>query len=103
MKLNLQCHEERQSGYGRMGYELKRSLIKYGVEPCGRVDETGASVNHQPDGKGQIPGPTPTFPDEIAAATLWLSTPPAARRWVKGQHASIFTMWESTEMPAGFR
>ena len=45
----------------------------------------------------------PTREIEVASCALWLSTPPAARRWYKGQHASILTMWESTAMPAGFR
>lgn len=96
-KVNVQYHSEMMSGYGRMGSEIVKSLVRYGVEPAGRLDSlqnpkiTSTSVI--------LPSAVP----EIAHCALWLSTPPAAKRWVKGQHASILTMWESTQMPAGFR
>lgn len=100
MRVNLQYHAERKSGYGRMGYEIVRSLKKFGVEECGRLD--GLRGKDIPGGNFPM-SRLDDGPETVSPVALWLSTPPSAKRWYVGQHASILTMWESTQMPAGFR
>lgn len=102
MRVNLQNHRERSSGYGRMGYEIERSLRKMGVEIMPRMDD-GYSGQSVVERTGERPVSVQPQDAEIAPVALWLSTPPAARRWFEGQLATILTMWESTDMPAGFR
>ena len=84
MRLNLQYHTEHNSGYGRFGFETAKALKGLGVELAGDIGNEESDV-------------------ELAHEALWLSTPPHVRGWYEEQHATIFTMWESTEIPPGFR
>src|SRR5207248_1555121 len=36
-------------------------------------------------------------------AVCWVSVPTHARGWWKGQHPTIFTMWEAMTLPEAFR
>lgn len=101
MHINLMHHTEEQSGYGRMGLHIAAELAKLGVENVGDIglapdsadDPTQASsVNVRRNGDLVL-----------AHVALWLSTPPHVRGWYEGQFASILTMWESSEIPPGFR
>ena len=85
MRINLQAHYETRSGYGRMGHHIAGALCDLGVENAG---DLGTAFS-------------PEVPLERVA--LWLSTPPHVRGWYEGQFAAILTMWESTEIPPGFR
>ena len=84
MRMNIQFHSEHNSGYGRFGFETVKALKALGVEQAGDIGNEESDV-------------------ELAHEALWLSTPPHVRGWYDGQHATIFTMWESTEIPPGFR
>lgn len=87
-RLNLIYHNVPGMGYGRMGIYTKSALERIGVEDYGSV-------------LGEEGHPDPTR--RRAPVALWLSTPPHMDgRW-EGQCQAIFTMWEYTEMPAGFR
>ena len=96
MRLNLMAHTEMHSGYGRFGAMTKQALKELGVESSGDIGlypEKAPNVSE------------PVLPDGtvLEHTALWLSTPPHVRGWYEGQFAAIFTMWESTEMPPGFR
>jgi glycosyltransferase involved in cell wall biosynthesis len=97
--INLQAHSEHQSGYGRMGVELRKQLALLGVESVGDIglapdldDRLESQANLKREGGL-----------ELARVALWLSTPPHVRGWYEGQFATIFTMWESAEIPPAFR
>lgn len=96
MRVNLQAHTEHHSGYGRFGVEMARALGALGVENVGDIGLVPADFH--PD----LTTPTGD-PAALARVALWLSTPPHVRGWYEGQFAVIFTMWESTEIPPGFR
>ncbi len=87
MKMHVMYHSEDNSGYGRFGSRTVRALTDLGVENAG-------DLGLRPGDMGDRP---------LASVALWLSTPPHVRGWFSGQLGTIFTMWESTEMPAGFR
>lgn len=102
MKLNLMGHYENHSGYGRFGVQTKKALEACGVEilpdigfePQGYQHILNEPVAQRGLERGDI---------ELARVALWLSTPPHIRGWYEGQFATIFTMWESTEIPPAFR
>lgn len=102
MRINLQRHTEHQSGYGRFGVEMERALARCGVENAG-------DIGLEPHGQQGRSAAERTVPVAIAGDTelchvaLWLSTPPHVRGWYEGQFAAIFTMWESSQIPASFR
>ena len=101
-KLNLMGHYENHSGYGRFGVQTKKALEACGVEilpdigfePQGYQHILNEPVAQRELERGDI---------ELARVALWLSTPPHIRGWYEGQFATIFTMWESTEIPPAFR
>ena len=95
MEMNLQAHDQHQGGYGRFGVECKKQLQALGVVDYGDV---GHGPTNMEDFNKEIDAPA-----KVTGEALWLSTPPAMRGRYAGQHTSLFTMWESTEMPAGFR
>jgi hypothetical protein len=98
LNINLQAHSEMHSGYGRFGVYTKRALEQYGVVSVGDIGlapQTVEAVATEPFNDPQSL--------ELARVALWLSTPPHVRGWYEGQLAAIFTMWESTEIPPGFR
>lgn len=97
--INLQAHTEHQSGYGRMGVEMRKQLSLLGVESCG-------DIGLAPDGDMMLESHANLQRSgglELARVALWLSTPPHVRGWYEGQFAAIFTMWESSEIPPAFR
>lgn len=94
MQINLQAHDVQKSGYGRMGLMLGRALRELGVESVGDIGLAPEGSEHNLRMDGSL---------ELARVALWLSTPPHVRGWYEGQWATIFTMWESTEIPPGFR
>lgn len=80
------------TGYGTFGDEVDRALRSIGVENPGHIiDPSDAAADRSLES------------DELAPVALWTSTPPHVRGWYEGQLGAIFTMWESTQMPAGFR
>lgn len=92
-QINLQAHTEEQSGYGRMGARLSAALERLGVESAGDIGLVPQGIARRER----------LAPVDLARVALWLSTPPHVRGWYEGQFAAIFTMWESTEIPPGFR
>ena len=94
--INLQSHTEVESGYGRFGRFVKRELEALGVVSLGDL-----GVYPELDPSTVEPGRAAGC--ELARVALWLSTPPHVRGWYEGQFATIFTMWESSEIPPGFR
>jgi hypothetical protein len=94
-KINLSYHNSQDSGYGRFGLRLAEALYRLGVENAGAIHPEKIDATNGPLVE------TESF--ELAKVALWLSTPPHAQGWYMGQFAGIFTMWESTEIPAGFR
>jgi len=63
------------TGYGRMSIELVRALERAGVH----VVHNGA-------------------PDDTASHVIFMSPPQRPNGWFKGQHVSLLTMWESTQL-----
>lgn len=97
MRLNLQAHNVHASGYGRFGVEMAKALEALGVDNAGDIGmETEGYV-------GDVTVPFDTKTTDLQRVALWLSTPCHVRGWYEGQFAAIFTMWESTDMPEGFR
>lgn len=96
MRLNLCAHSEHQSGYGRFGVEMGKALAALGVENLGDIGLEPENV--RTDTSVPVESGVP-----LARVALWLSTPPHVRGWWAGMFATIFTMWESTECPVGFR
>lgn len=88
-------------GYGRLGVELAKALTAAGVDVYDRIQETV----DEPDPRS----PKYLLEDEgerrqkQTNVACWVSTPSHARGWFDGQHVGIFTMFESTELPEGFR
>src|ERR1035441_1735618 len=98
MKLNIQAHREVESGYGRFGYFTVRALENLGVENCGDL-----GLEPQTFADKSTCQRSDTTQTELAHVALWLSTPPHVHGYYEGQFPAIFTMWESTEIPEGFR
>jgi glycosyltransferase involved in cell wall biosynthesis len=69
-------------GYGRLGVALAGALGELGVEVLDELDQE----THR-----------------AAQIACWVSTPAHASGWWKGQHASLFTMWEASRLPESFR
>lgn len=68
-------------GYGRMGVKLAAELEQQGVD----IDRT---LNRDSDPKNLV---------------CWMSVPTHASGWFKGQRTVILTMWETRNLPEGFR
>lgn len=81
MKLNMSHRSGTDSGYGRMGTEIHRSLERLGVEVTPGVTDTG-----------------PVHKDYLS-----IGHPAHIDGWWEGQSAHVFTMWEATVMPPGGR
>ena len=78
----------RNTGYGRFGYELHNAMFRAGVKDYGPV-----GVNEQEMGP----------PEAVGPVAFYAATPPHVLGWHEGQTGVIFTMWEFSEMPVGFR
>jgi glycosyltransferase involved in cell wall biosynthesis len=78
-----------------MGVYIRRALEQLGVESVG-------DIGLKPQGLDPSFVPDPQAV-QLARVALWLSTPPHVRGWYEGQLGAILTMWESTEIPPGFR
>jgi hypothetical protein len=86
-RMNNGYHALRNTGYGRFGCELHDALGRAGVADYGPV-----GVNEEmPPNSG------------IAPVAFYAATPPHIIGWHEGQLSALFTMWESSEIPAGFR
>lgn len=84
-------------GYGRLGVELDKALRARGVDVYDHLDSPDL-----PEGLGE------KMLNEGRRAkrtnvVCWVSVPTHARGWWKGQHSSVFTMWEATRLPETFR
>ena len=86
--MNIAYHDDPKTGYGRFGIAVRDELVRQGVTDLGAL-----GVND-----GAMPSPT-----GIAPTCLYLSTPSHVTGWIEGQFAAIFTMWEFSELPQGFR
>jgi glycosyltransferase involved in cell wall biosynthesis len=87
--MNAGYHHDRGTGYGRFGYELHTALRRAGVADLGPVgvnEEFGADAT-----------------TGIAPVAFYAATPPHVVGWIEGQLSALFTMWEFSEMPVGFR
>jgi hypothetical protein len=80
-RLNITGHPVPGMGYGEFFLGTKPALKGLGVEDYGHLLES----------------------QDKAPVALWLSTPPHVKGYWDGQLQTIFTMWESSEIPAGFR
>jgi hypothetical protein len=80
-RMNITGHPVKGMGYGEFFLGTRPALLKLGVEDYGHLLES----------------------QDKAPVALWLSTPPHVKGYWEGQLQTIYTMWESTEIPAGFR
>ena len=101
MNLNLLYVHSESIGYGRLGINLARELVKQGVNVFDHLPEPGGT-DRQRDlehlahlNTGDKTG--------ICPVVCWVSVPTHARGWYKGQVPVIFTMWESMSLPPSFR
>ena len=86
--MNIGYHDDPKTGYGRFGIAVHDELVRQGIVDLGAI---GTNDGDAPKPKG------------VAPVTLHLSTPPHVTGWYEGQFAAIFTMWEFSELPHGFR
>ena len=85
--MNAGYHPDKTTGYGRFGSAVHEALLRAGVADLGAV-----GINEEiPDPEGYAP------------VAFYAATPPHVVGWREGQLAALFTMWEFTEMPVGFR
>lgn len=90
MDINLNYVPNESMGYGRLGVKVAEEFQRRGVEV----------YRHLPSPEA------PTHPERnagIASNVCWVSVPTHAQGWWEGQTASIFTMWEATNLPESFR
>ena len=85
--MNAGYHNDTSTGYGRFGTEVHQALLRAGVADLGAL-----GLNEE------IPDP-----EGFAPVAFYAATPPHVVGWREGQLAALFTMWEFTEMPVGFR
>lgn len=102
------CYVHGQSiGYGRLGVELAAGLQRRSVEVydelAGDKRTMLQNVERYHNRKGQdadfAPRRAKPTPTNLA---LWVAHPMHATRWFEGQHAAIFTMWETQKLPETF-
>lgn len=100
-------------GYGRAGVKIAEALERAGVDVYdlddGLVPETPESSKatleqfgvdfRDPSGTDMVAGTRHKHTRTIC----WLTTPGHPRGWWEGQHAAMFTMWETTRVPEAFR
>lgn len=82
MSVNLLFVPSEALGYGRLGVKL--------------AEELGKRMDVYPKLSQYEGAPT-------SKLVCWVSVPSHAEPWWKGQHAAIFTMWETTKLPEAFR
>lgn len=78
--------EAKKSGYGVFGRQLHKSLIDAGVEDYGPIDFDGVQSDAT-----------------VSPVALYAATPPSVAGWYEGQLSVLFTMWEFSDIPGGFR
>jgi len=88
-RMNAGYHQDRTTGYGRFGYELHSALQRAGV------------VDYGPIGVNEEFSAVPNV--GTAPVAFYAATPPHVVGWSEGQLAALFTMWEFSEIPVGFR
>ncbi len=85
-----------QIGYGRLGVKLAAALEAAGVDVFNGIDAPAGSPGEsehvrENDRRGRT------------NVACWVSTPSHARGWLDGQYSGMFTMFETTRLPEGFR
>ena len=98
-ELNLLYVHSNHMGYGRMGVNIADAIERQGITIYDQLDGTDV------DGL-VVPAGTRFDPNRNVGRSnvaLWLSVPGHATGWWKGQHVSLFTMWEATRLPETFR
>ena len=107
-ELTLMYVHGQSIGYGRLGVELAAGLKRKGIKVYDALGgEEPTMLEHverhhnRKEGQDADFGPrsAPTDPTNLA---LWVSHPMHATRWFAGQHAAIFTMWETRTLPETF-
>jgi len=86
-------------GYGRLGIMLHRELERIGVDVYDRFDGPDGDSAYTPAQRALNSGRR----QKRTNVTCWVSVPGHARGWWEGQHAGIFTMYETMHLPAVFR
>lgn len=99
MRINYGFHPDVAQGYGRMGTLIGRELDGLGVTNLGGIHRKDGSARAEIEAQ---PGCNQEATD-VAPVALWVSTPPHVPGWYEGQLASLYTMWEGSEIPPGFR
>jgi hypothetical protein len=97
MRANISVHTRADTGYGRMGLEIRKALKSLGVVDYGATgtgSTEGAAVGFADPAQDDTP---------LAPVSFIASTPPHIKGRYKGQMTALLTMWESTAIPAGFR
>jgi glycosyltransferase involved in cell wall biosynthesis len=118
-RLNLGYHDVAHTGYGTFGKELHEALKRAGVEDYGptsnpdlrrdlkELRRDGFKLNDPIVGpqrfKGDDYGDYEKDPNRVSPVALYAATPPHVLGWYEGQVGVLFSMWEFSEIPAGFR
>jgi glycosyltransferase involved in cell wall biosynthesis len=92
-EISLQYVDAPAIGYGRLGTSLARELDRMGVNVW-----TGLESPHPRDTELNAGRPA-----KRTNALAYISVPSHCRGYWKGQHATIFTMYETQRLPESFR
>ena len=79
MKIHAVYSRQMAVGYGRMAYEIHQAIARQGVE----------IERWKPN-------------DNSATHLLFMTVPQRPEGWYKGQHVSLLSMWETTQLPLDF-
>lgn len=99
MRCNIGWHNDENQGYGRYGTKTAAAMQALGVINLGGIHRRDGSMAAETEPKA---GCNPEA-EALAPVALWFSTPPHVPGWYKGQVSALATMWEGSEIPAGFR
>lgn len=103
--LNLMYTHSPWMGYGRLGTEVAKQLVKQNVEVFDHLGGTehadAPNLNLMKLGRSEHLN-RGTHSGR-ANVICWLTVPPHGAGWWKGQKSVIFTMWEAMRLPESFR
>lgn len=92
-ELSLQYIDSASMGYGRLGVNLAREIIKSGVTLYRGLDSPNRRDQELNTGR----------PAKKTNVLAYVSVPSHCRGWWEGQHRVLFSMWEATRLPESFR
>lgn len=93
MEISLQYVDSAAMGYGRLGTSLATELVRMGVQVWTGLDSPNPRDSELNSGR----------PSKRTNCVAYVSVPSHCRGYWKGQHSTIFTMYETMRLPESFR